>query len=404
MAEIVQNVGLAPRHHGFEPCAVRGFDVALFTGNWFAAYSTDSGNSFQSLDPDGLLSNEGESLCCDQRVEFVPSINTFAWVLLSNEGPVAVAVASPDEIRNSGGRHWTYYHVTPALFGFSGSTFDYPQISFGHDYIYLTVNVVGGEGDGRAVIMRMPLGQIAERQTLDVQYITPQHWYICPSHNTRDIGLFATFISDSEIRVYTWAEDPNAWVFHFNVAVATVPTLDFSSLTPDNDDWLPPTSKIDSSITGAARSSRYLYLTWSAGRLYGDGSPSPITQPHVEWVQIDIAARTLVTQRYIWNREFAFAWPSLAANWERDTAIAISLCWGGGRHYPQHAVGTIYPGGNPLLSTTSGRSAGAGGHYNDVRMDYPDSHQFVAAGFNSAKDNASPPNIRNRPHFVIMTP
>ena len=406
MAQIVQNTDIAPTIDGFEPCAVRGYDVALYTVNWNAAFSTDAGNTFSSLNPADLLPNGGEKYFCDQRVEFVPSIDTFAWVILriSDEGPFVLAFASPDEIRNSAGRHWTRYLVTPALFGHPGSTFDYPQVSFGHNYFYLTVNLVGGEGDGHALIMRMPLGHIAERRTIQVQYITAPHWYLCPSHNTRDVGLFATFNSESQIRVFSWAEDPNAWVFPFDIDVATVPTQDFSSFTPDNDDWLPPTSKIDWQITGAARSRDYLYLAWSAGRLYPDGSPSPIPQPHVEWAQIAIGSWTLLTQRYIWNPEFAFAWPSLAANWELDTAIAISLCWGGGQKYPQHAVGTIYPGGYPLLSTTSGRTAGAGGHYNDVRMDYPDSHQFIAAGFVAAKDNATPPNVLDHPHFVVVAP
>src|SRR6476646_5924405 len=99
MTAIVQNVDLSPDHEGFEPCAAQAFDVALYSGNWFAAYSTDGGNTFASLDPFAMMKLEGETFCCDQRVEFVPNLGSFVWVMLSMEGPLILAVATPDEIR-----------------------------------------------------------------------------------------------------------------------------------------------------------------------------------------------------------------------------------------------------------------------------------------------------------------
>jgi len=168
MTAIVQNVDLSPDHEGFEPCAAQAFDVALYSGNWFAAYSTDGGNTFASLDPFAMMKLEGETFCCDQRVEFVPNLGSFVWVMLSMEGPLILAVATPDEIRASNGKAWTYYHLTPALLRYENSTFDYPQISYGDGYLYLTVDAAG---DGGAAIIRMPLGQIAERATVTLQYV-----------------------------------------------------------------------------------------------------------------------------------------------------------------------------------------------------------------------------------------
>ena len=397
MAQIVQNIDLAPTHTGLETCAANAGDVAFYTGNWFAAYSTDGGNSFDAISPFDMMQFAGRNFCCDQRVEFIPSINTFAWVLLSVEGPLMLALASPGDIKNTDGRKWTYYDITPSAFRLESDTFDFPQISFGHDYLYLTVNTIGSGG---AIVARFPLNQIGERATIFGQFIKTDQWMVCPCHNTRDVGWFGTFKSDSEIRVFTWEEDPNAWVFWFDVDIATVPTIDFSSLTPDGDDWLPPTSKIQSNITGAARARNHLWLAWSAGRKYANEEASPITQPHIEYVIIDVPQKTLAAQRYIWNSQFGFAWPSLAANWDEDTKIALSFCYGGGNLYPQHGVGIL--GDPPLLATTSGRSAGAGGHYNDVRMCFPNTSQFVAAGFVSAKDNSTPPKIFNHPHYVIF--
>jgi hypothetical protein len=395
MTSIVQNVDLAPKHDGFETCAAQSFDVSLYSGNWFAAFSVDGAGSYTSMSPYDFMKLEGETFCCDQRVEFVPNLGAFIWVMLSVEGPLILAIASPDEIRDSNGQAWTYYHITPGHFRYERSTFDYPQISYGDGYLYLTVDAVG---DGGAVIARLPLGQLAERVTVNAQYVKTPMSFVCPAHRTQNAGWFAAIDTGQDlIRTFTWNELPNAPVYNFTVKIKSVPVQDFSTLTPDGDDWLPTTSKIDAHITGAARSRDQLVVAWSAGRKYADGTASVMTQPHIELAYIDVPHKSLIKQEFIWNRRFAFAWPSLAANGDRDPAIGISLCWGGPENYPQHAVGTLAP--RHLISTTSGRSAGAGGHYNDVHMAFPDYHAFHAA-----KDNSTPPKVLSRPHFVVFRP
>jgi hypothetical protein len=112
MTDIVQNVQLTPQ--GLETSAANAFDVAMLTANYFAAFSTDAGATFTSISPYGMMSLAGNTFCCDQRVEYIPSIDTFVWVLLAVEGPIMLAVASREEIRSSGGRAWTYYHLTNA--------------------------------------------------------------------------------------------------------------------------------------------------------------------------------------------------------------------------------------------------------------------------------------------------
>jgi hypothetical protein len=405
MPQILQNTDLAPKIAGFETCAACAHDVAFYTGNWFAAYSSDSGHSFNRVSPYKMMQTAGYNFCCDQRVEYIPRIDTFVWILLSNEGPLMLAVASPDDIKSYNGKSWTYYDITPTTFRLrSEDTFDYPQIAFGDNYLYLTVNAVG---TNQAVITRFPLHELGARATLHGEHIKANWWFVCPCHNTREAGWFGVLKSDSEIRVYKWDEAPGAPVAHFDFPIATVPTVDFSSLTPDGDDWLPPTSKINSSITGAARSANTLWFAWSAGRKYGNEESSPYPHPHIEYVEISIfdfgiGQSSLVVQHSIWNPDFAFAWPSLAASPALDATVAISCCFGGGSRYPQHAVGIL--GTHKVTATTSGKSAGAGGHYNDVRLGFPHTNQFVAAGFHTAKDNSNPPNLQNHPKYVIFQP
>jgi hypothetical protein len=405
MVQILQNTDLAPKITGIETCAACARDVAFYTGNWFAAYSGDSGHTFSRVSPKQMMQTAGYTFCCDQRIEYVPRIDTFVWVLLSEEGPLMLAVASPGELRNSSGKSWTYYDITPTTFRLRReSTFDYPQIAFGDHYLYLTVNAVE---TGQSVITRFPLNELGDRATLHGQHIKVDWWYVGPCHNTREEGWFGVLKSDDAIRVYKWNEAPAAPVAHFDFPIATIPSADFSSLTPDGDDWLPPTSKINSAISGAARSGNTLWFAWSAGRKYANDEMSPYPHPHIEYIAISIldfgiGQVSTAIQDSIWNPDFAFAWPSLAASPVLDGIVGVSCCFGGGRRYPQHAVGIL--GTRKVTATTSGKSAGAGGHYNDVRLCFPQTDRFVASGFHTAKDNSNPPKFLNRVKYVIFKP
>ena len=316
-----------------------------------------------------------------------------------------LALASPSEIKDSSGKFWTYYNVTPSTFRLPREDwFDYPQISFGDHYLYLTFNSVGSN---KAIISRFLLSEVGDRAVLHGEFISADQWYICPCHNTGNVGWFGAMKSDSEIRVFRWDEPPASPVSHFDVPISSVPTADFSSITPDGDDWLPTTSKIDWAITGAARSRDSLWFAWSAGKKYANEEASPFPHTHIEYVTVfiqdfGVGQAIMSVEHYIWNSRFAFAWPSLAANSGPDSRVAISFCFGGGDFYPQHAVGLIDE--SPKKATTSGRSAGAGGHYNDIRTCFPNSADFVAAGFHTAKDDSTPPVLANHPHYVILKP
>lgn len=403
MTKIIQNVDLStglssPVIEGYEPCAASGFDVALTAGNHYAAFSSDQGSSFQRISPHDMAALVGETFCCDQRLDYVPSIDNFVWTLQSSRGSIIIAVNSTQKLKNSDGKHWYYYHLTPEGFGIQGK-FDFPQVSFGKRFLYIATEVVGAG----SLIVRIPLVQLQQHVTLAWEIVRTAEGGVTPCQLTGDPAWFATLLNDSMLRVYGSVEQTGSWN-HFDVAIARIPTRDFSSLTPEDDDWLPPTSKIQTRLTGAARSGSDLWLAWSAGRKFSDDSPSVFTQPHIEIAVIDLRFLTLLRQEYIWNREFAFAWPSLAANLGRPRWIGISFDYGGGRLYPQHAVGTLYPGRHLLRTTNAPRSSGAGGHYNDIRMNYPMTHQFVTAGFVQSKDGGSPATKMNRPHYVVFEP
>ncbi len=114
-----------------------GGSIVFATANWVAAYSTNGGTTFHQLDPTTIFPNDAVGYCCDQIVQYVPSIDRFVWLLQGNG--YRLAVASPAVAGRSGGTAWTYWNLTPDVFGQpSGTGFDYPDLSVGNNYLYIS--------------------------------------------------------------------------------------------------------------------------------------------------------------------------------------------------------------------------------------------------------------------------
>jgi hypothetical protein len=53
-------------------------NVVFYTGNWYAALSSDGGNTFQYVDPFTAFPDPPNmGFCCDQVVQYIPQIDTF---------------------------------------------------------------------------------------------------------------------------------------------------------------------------------------------------------------------------------------------------------------------------------------------------------------------------------------
>jgi hypothetical protein len=78
-----------------------GGGVVFVVANWAAAFSIDGGNTFTQLDPTKIFPNDAVSFCCDQIVQYIPSIDRFIWLLQGNGN--RLASASPADIIASNG-------------------------------------------------------------------------------------------------------------------------------------------------------------------------------------------------------------------------------------------------------------------------------------------------------------
>ena len=349
-----------------EPTGAAGGGVIFVTANWIAAYSTDGGSTFTQLNPTKVFPKDTIGFCCDQVVQYVPSIDRFIWVLQGNG--YRVASASPAQIMSSGGTAWTYWNLDPTLFGQpSGTGFDYPDTSIGDNSLYINwdvgfPNCPAGCTSGRQVV-RIPLSQIQSSSTIYFNYTHPGDSSLAwGSHLTQDTGdeiFWAGHNQNNALRVFSWAEGSNTYYWR-DIGISTWANNTLSAPTPDGNDWF-KFGFPGNSIIGATRSGSQLWFAWTAG------TDSNFKQDHIEMVTLDRSKDFgKIQQVQIWNSGFAFGYPALATN-ACSGEVGLSLTIGGGGSYENHAVGFW---GDFVVYTTTNSSSGANrfGDYLGIRQ------------------------------------
>lgn len=341
-----------------EPSGASGGGVIFMTANWFAAYSTDGGLTFNSLNPTTVFPADTVGFCCDQVVQYVPSIDRFIWFLQGNG--YRLASASPRDIINSGGTAWTYWNLTPQVFGQpNGTGLDYPDLSVGDNFLYMSWDVgfpscPSGCRSGFQVA-RVSLAGIQAGGTIGIDFTdppdAPMAWGGHLMQNTLNEVFWAGHNSSSQMRVFSMAEGSGQY-FWRDVNVASWSRTALSSTTPDGQNWVSQCGGgfPGNAVVGGTRSGNELWFAWTAG------TDRNFQQPHVEMVTLDRANNfRLVRQVQIWNNSYAFAYPALATD-PCSGEIGLSLEYGGNGNYQNHVVGFW---GDFLVYLTSASDVGA---------------------------------------------
>ena len=312
--------------------SANGGGIVFVSANWLAAYSTNGGNSFTQLNPTTIFPNDAVGFCCDQIVQYAPSIDRFIWLLQGNG--VRLAVASPAQVKNSGGTAWTYWNLTPDVFGQQGAGFDYPDLSVGNNYLYMSWNV-SGKNTGH-LVARVPLAQLQAGGNIGIGFTNPPDsimaWFSHLVQNTKDEIFWAGHNNTSNMRVFSLAENSNSY-FWRDVGISSWTNGGFTSTTPDNKNWLTEVSAVGTWIAGGARAGNHVWFAWTAGK------DDHFQQPHVNMVALDRGNNFHVDQQVqIWNNDYAFAYPALATN-ACTEEVGLSLEYGGNGHFENHVVG-----------------------------------------------------------------
>ncbi len=352
-----------------EPSGASGGGVIFVSSNWYAAYSTTNGGSFTKLDPTTIFPNDAIGYCCDQIVQYVPSIDRFVWLLQGNG--MRLATASPAQIKSSGGKAWIYWNLPPTLFSEpAGTGVDYPDLAVGTKYLYMNWDTCFGGSpptcnQGRQIV-RASLADIAAGGTLNMGYTKPSDsanaWGGHLSQDTGDEIFWAGHNSNASLRLYSWPEGSGSYSWS-DLAVGAWANTGITSITPNGQDWMNKLSGFPgNSVIGLTRSGGQVWLAWSAG------TNANFPQPHVEMITVAPSGPTLVRQVQIWNTSYAFGYPALATN-ACTREIGLSLEYGGNKKfYENHVVG-FWGDFIVYITTNSNTGTTRFGDYVTIRRD-----------------------------------
>ena len=197
--------------HVCEPSAAINGKVVFYTGNWFAAISTDGGTTFKFVDPFTTFPNPpGMGFCCDQVVQYVKSIDTFFWLLQytrDSSGKNIQRIAYATTARAKSGT-WRFFDITPASLGLpSGIWLDFPDLATGTNMLYMTSNAFTAAGAWRAsAVVRIKLNSFTSGTLSASRSVSTTNPSLRVAQNCGTTAYFVAHNSTSSLRVFTWPE------------------------------------------------------------------------------------------------------------------------------------------------------------------------------------------------------
>ncbi|MFB9982638.1 hypothetical protein ACFSQQ_15965 [Mesorhizobium kowhaii] len=385
---------------GEPSCAING-DVVLYTGNWYAAVSTDGGATFQYMDPESAFPRPGANIrfCCDQVVQYVSELDMFVWLLQygpdSGDNIQRLAFAKSADVAKG---RWKVFDITTAMLGVPGAFLDFPDLAVGQNFLYMTTNIFAANDVGSAVV-RISLASIRAGNPTETHFVSMELQSFRVAQNTGNVGYFAAHQDTSTLAVFAWPENAAAPT-KTQVAVARwLGGNGYISRTPDNRRWL---DRADPRITGATRSGNELWFAWSV-----DARSNRRARPFIQIARIGLPGFNLIDNVNVFDPDAATCYGALSTN--VDGEIGISYMIGGAQQFPSHVVGLLTGSEKHLIVANGERSPigdpstgkGEWGDYLAVRPVHPGGKLFAATGYTMK----GPGNGSNRdvtPRFVTF--
>jgi hypothetical protein len=381
--------------------------VVLLSGNWFCHYSVDAGNTFKRADPTTIFpASLAGGFCCDQIVDYIPSIDRFVWFMQHNKdakgGAFRLSIASPADIGKDFSKAWhTYWDFRASDFGQGTNDMDYPDLSFSDRFLFLSTDVMGMNG-GRLVV-RIPLKDLQAEGTIGVQYTDPATdptaWGAHLVQGSSDGALWLGHKDNSTLQLFS-LPDAGTTYSGTEIAVATWPNGKISSIGPNGNDWLQKEDNFPRfAVTGATRDGSGIWAAWTASK--GDDGHGGFKFPnaHVRVARIDLGTHTTTNEIQIWNPDYAFAYPALSRNSRGE--IGIILGWGGKKNDADAAMGIL---GDYVVWYRDGSNITTSrwGDFVTVRPAQRQRGKFAGFGYYTLADKADVTKCYYNPYYVLF--
>ncbi len=419
-------------------------NVVLTTGNTYASVSVDGGQTFTNINPfcmfgyiacDSAGNPTGSplvdgNLCCDQIVQYVPSISRFIWLMQtwpsgwvngvrtdafnnpipSRNNRLRVVVVSPDDVRSwatGGSSSWLVFDLTTGTFGLNGANdwMDYPDLAVGNTFLYVSVDKM--VKNGGLIVARIPLNQLTAAGTINIGYTGANDidGKAHGSHLTQNSGdsmFWAGHNTTNKLTVFNMPESSNVFSWR-DVNINSYSNSDYSSSTPTGTNWLMGSNGFGlENLLGAVRvpfiglcdptlgcPPDEVWFAWGAGKDSGRNRP----QPYVEVVHLDSQSFSVKQQMHIWNQSYAFAYPAFSRNSNGEVGVALGV--GGGDREAHTSVG--FMGDFQVWAmSNSDSSITRYGDYVTIRKASPNEKLFSAVGYGIRT------GIGFDPHYVLF--
>jgi hypothetical protein len=216
----------------------------FYTGNWFAAKSTDKGESWTYMDPFSGFPD----FCCSQIALYDETRDIYLWLRTGNVDGNGVNVfkLSVDTHDPFEGPYWTYTTAPTNVNGsWTNQFWNAPTMHLGADYLYVSMTMYNQVGSWlRSVILRWPLDALAAGQGFNYNYFTEVNWFTFMPVSGADHTMY--FASNWDVTggapydslgIWRWHEDSGS----LNVWTRTVPawtTTGRGSMHCGTPNWL----------------------------------------------------------------------------------------------------------------------------------------------------------------------
>jgi hypothetical protein len=366
-----------------EPSVSVNGDVVLYTGNWYAAVSTDGGNTFKFIDPNGMAQPtdpQGVTFCCDQVVNYLPSIDTFMWLMQygpsTGDNIQRLAFAKTADVKAG---KWQIFDITTQMLGVPGFFMDFPDLAVGANFVYMTTNCFGPDGNtvGSAVV-RIPLNSLTQGNPIVEKFVSMELFAFRVAQNCRDTAYFAAHRDTSTVAVFSWPENQAAPTSQDVPVARWIGTNGYISRTPDERRWL---DRADPRMTGATLAGDELWFAWGV-----DADSNHRPQPFVQMARINSKDMSLIEDVNLFDTDSAICYAGLATNANGEVGVSYAL--GGKEVFPSHVVGFITGDRKSIVAGKGERGPlpNPQGHfewgdYLTARPVFPDRKLFAAAGY-----------------------
>ena len=328
-----------------EPSGARAGNIIFTTGNKYAAISLDGGATFNEIDPTIYSGSANPAtdggFCCDQVVQYLPSIDRFAWLIQywgnsKNANKLRLITFHPSDLTASGIGPWLFVDFLSTDVKLK-NILDFGELAVGNTFISVSAT---GKSQG-LVVIRIPIAALDVVGSFTYHYTNADdsvHAYEARlAQNPGDTLFWAGHsVPGTTMRIFRWPDSGTGYSWtDLRIRDWPADANNFVSLCPGNSstNWLVSVAFPD--VIGATR--RFLNEVWFAWAApSGGGFPNV----HVQIARIDVSNWPnirLIDQPQIWNQDFAFAYPALYTNECGDVGVAVMF--GGGSSNPSGAVG-----------------------------------------------------------------